>query len=419
MKRFTLLLLVSGFAASAAVGQESGSEFSLGQVVARVLQKNPDIVAAEKSYFAARSRLLMERPFLADPVFVAEYEGLPRLRPDFRGYEERVIGIGQQIELPFKWWTRNEVVGKETEVVAMDFEQAKLEKVVEAKKSYGEVLAAQREKELAADNLTLALDFLQKARVRFESGDVPRIEVLRAEIEVAQAERDTLEAGKNLLLAKASLNLLMARDAHAELTLTDELTFSPVDFDIEALKTKMRERHPQARALDYAVAGSRSAVRLSAMNFLPDLELGLSRQTISGVGNFWIAEIGFDVPLWFLFRQRGELQEAKANLAQVQAERVSVHNQLVLDLENAYHQLHVAEKQVRLYSDKLLEEAEEVYRIASRSYEEGEASYLEVLEAQRTLRATRTEYVRALFEYQAALADLELAVGDPLIYGDL
>jgi outer membrane protein TolC len=65
--------------------------------------------------------------------------------------------------------------------------------------------------------------------------------------------------------------------------------------------------------------------------------------------------------------------------------------------------------------ENLIGEAEEIYRIASRSYEEGEASYLEVLEAQRILRTTRTEHTQALLEYAAALADMEQAVGGALI----
>jgi cobalt-zinc-cadmium efflux system outer membrane protein len=415
VKKFAHLVLVFGFSVTAALAQDSGAEFSIRRVVATVLQRNPDVLAAEKSLVAARARLLTQRPLFADPVFVAEYEGLSTPRPGFAGFEERILGIGQQIELPLKWWMRNDVASKEAQVVEMGFELAKLEKIAEAKKAYGEVLTAGRKKELADDNLALAQDFLQKAKVRFDAGDVPRIEVLRAEIEVSKAERDTLQAGKNLLLSKAKLNLLMARDAHAPLNLTDKLAFAPVDFDIESLKAMMMKKHPQAKALNFAVAGSRSAVRLSALNFLPDLELGVFRQTVKGAGNFWVAEFGFNVPLWFLFRQRGELQEAKANLTQARAERVSVENKLILELENAYHQLHVAEKQVRIYTEKMLEEAEEVYRIASRSYEEGEASYLELLEAQRTLRTTRTEYVQALFEHQSTLADLEQAVGGELI----
>ncbi len=414
MRAVVLLLLAQSFWHSAVSAQEAADEFSIRRVVATVLQANPDVMAAEKAYYAARARRLTQRPLLADPVFAVGYEGLAKPSPGFGRFEERVLGVSQEIELPIKWWMRNAIADKEVQAEEMYFELAKLQKATDARKAYGEVLATERERELADGNLVLAQDFLQKARVRLEAGDVPRIEVLRAGIEVANAERDTMRASKNLLMAKAELNLLMAREAHAPLILTDELTFTPTNFDIGALQTMMTERHPQARALDYSVAGSRSAARLSALNFLPDLEVGISRQTVRGVGGFWVAEFGFTIPLWFLFRQRGDLQEARANLDQARAERMSALNGLILSLENAYHQLHVAEAQVRIYSDNLLEEAEEVYRIASRGYEEGETSYLEVLEAQRTLRTTRTEYVRTLLEHQSALADLELAVGGDL-----
>ena len=413
-KKVTVLLLLLGSPISRAAAQDAETDYPLRRVIARVLRENPDVRAAESAYAAARGRLLTQRAPLPDPFFVADYEGLSQPL-GLSGFAEKTLGIVQPIEFPLKWWKRNEVIGNAARVTEMAFEMVKLVRTADARKGYGEVLARQRDGVLAVDNLALAQDFLHKAEVRFEAGDVRRIEVLRAGIEVARAELDTMTVGKELLLAKAALNLLMARDAHAPLNLTDELTFAPADYDMESLKALMMERHPQARAWDYAVAGSRSAVSLAALQFVPDLELGIFRQTIRGEGDFWTAALGFQIPLWFLFRQRGDLQEAKANLGQVQAERVSVLNELVIELEGAFHQLRGADRQVHIYVENLIGEAEEVYRIASRSYEEGEASYLEVLEAQRILRTTRTEYTQVLFEYAAALADMEQAVGGALI----
>ncbi len=63
------------------------------------------------------------------------------------------------------------------------------------------------------------------------------------------------------------------------------------------------------------------------------------------------------------------------------------------------------------YIQTLLAQAEEVYRIALRSYEEGEVGYLQLLEAQQTLIAVRRGYIDALASYQAALAELERATG--------
>jgi len=418
VKKFAFWVMLFGFSISGAFSQNSNANFSLSRVITTVLQKNPDVLAAQKALQAAKARLLSQRSPLSDPIFSMEYEGLSKLKPAFNGYEQKIIGIGQEIELPLKWWVKNKIASKEMKVIEMEYELVKLDKIAEAKKAYSEVLSAQQEKEFFKDNLLLAKDFLKKAKVRFNAGDVSRIEVLRAEIEVSNAERDTLQAAKNLLLARAKLNMLMAREAHAPLFLTEKLRFVPVDFDMDVLKTLMLNQHPLAKALNYSVSGNRSAVKLSALNFLPDIEIGVFRQKVRGEGKFWTAEIGFNIPIWSLFRQRGELLEAKANLAQEEARRMSVQNELILQLEDAYHQMHVAEKQVRIYTEKLLEEAEEVYRIASRSYQEGEASYLEVLEAQRTLTATRTGYVQALFEHHSTLAELERAVGGELIQSD-
>ncbi|GMQ82206.1 MAG: TolC family protein [Rhodothermia bacterium] len=409
----TLLLQAQDLISRVAV-PDAEADYSLRRVIARVLLENPDVRAAERAYAAAKARLLTQLPLLPDPSIVADYEGLSTLTRT-SGFQERNLGIVQPIEFPLKWWKRNQVMGNETRVAEMAFEVVKLAKTADTRKTYDEVLARQRGVELADDNLAMTQQFLQKAKVRFEAGDVPNIEVLRAGIEVARAELDTMATAKELLLGKAALNLLMARDAHAPLNLTGKLTFTPVNFDIDSLKALMIERHPRARAWDYSVAGSRSAVSLAALQFVPDFELGVFRQTIPGDGSFWTAQVGLKIPLWFMFRQRGDLREAKANLGQVQAERRSVLNELTLNLEGAFHQLQVTTREVRIYVDYLLGEAEEIYRIASRSYEEGEASYLEVLEAQRTLRTTRTEYTQALFQYDAALADLEQAVGGALL----
>lgn len=417
MKWVALLLLFVGSSVSRAAAQDTDADFSLDRVISRVLYANPAVKAAEASYTAARGRLLTQRPPLADPIFVVDYDLISKPLK-FGGFGERTFGVVQPLELPLKWLSRNKIAGKEARVAEMNFELVKLVIATVARKAYGQALTRQREKELADDNLVLAQDFLQKARVRFEAGDVRRIEVLRAAIEVAAAELDTVQADKNLLLAGTNLNLLMVREAHAPLNLTDSLTFAPVEYDMVSLKALMLERHPRVRAENYAVAGSRSLVRLAQMQYLPDVDLGIYRRTFRDAASSWEASLAFRVPLWSFFRQRGDVQQAKASLALVRAERVSVRNGLVFALESAHHELEVADKRVRMYTENLLEAAEEVYRIASRSYVEGEASYLEVLEAQRVLRTTRTEYTQALFEYQSALADLEQAVGGPLTSTD-
>ena len=71
-------------------------------------------------------------------------------------------------------------------------------------------------------------------------------------------------------------------------------------------------------------------------------------------------------------------------------------------------------QQVANYQENTLQEVEELVRIATRSYEEGEMGYLEMAEALRTMNRVRLGYYDTLFQYLSAQAELELAVGVPL-----
>ena len=86
----------------------------------------------------------------------------------------------------------------------------------------------------------------------------------------------------------------------------------------------------------------------------------------------------------------------------------------MLETESAYLELQNAQAQVVLFQQQILPAAERTYEIASRSYDEGKATYLQLLEAQRTLTDSRIERAEVLFDYRAAVATLERAVAGPL-----
>jgi len=122
-------------------------------------------------------------------------------------------------------------------------------------------------------------------------------------------------------------------------------------------------------------------------------------------------QIGLKVPLWFPFRQRGEIQEASALLAAQEHQRANTQLQLMSAIESAHAAFESARQQAENYTSSLLEQAHEVYRIALRSYEKGEAGYLQLLEAQQTLVEVRRGYLETLENYHSALAALEEASG--------
>ena len=69
------------------------------------------------------------------------------------------------------------------------------------------------------------------------------------------------------------------------------------------------------------------------------------------------------------------------------------------------------ERELLLYQSDILKQAEEVYHTAKISYEEGEANYLFLLEAKKTLINAKENYLNALYQYKIAFVKLEQAVG--------
>jgi len=156
---------------------------------------------------------------------------------------------------------------------------------------------------------------------------------------------------------------------------------------------------------------------LAWASVFPEISLGISRQTVAspaGRQKFWRTGIAFEIPIWAFGRQRGEILEARAALGQATAEYEAIRMAIQQEAKAAFLSLETAEQQVMLIQKRILPTAEAVYEVAQKSYDEGKASFLDLLNAQRDLIETRMEEIEALFAYRSAWAQLLRAVGRDL-----
>ncbi|MCZ6632374.1 MAG: TolC family protein [bacterium] len=380
------------------------------------LERNPEVIAARKEWDAAQARTVQARA-LPDPELKLEFEELPGVFST-GAFGERNIGLTQRIEFPAKWWLRNRAAGQRADAIRMSaYEVTRLAVSARTKTTFDRVLAGRKILTYADENLKLTRDFLAKARVRFEAGDVSRLEVLRAEVEVGRAENQVTVAENVIFVARVELNALLAQDIQKETELVGDLDGRSGGLQLESLKKRALENRPDLKGAGLRLAGAQSVRSVAVSSIWPDLNLGIFRQTFAGPNgrtSFWRTSFGLEVPLWAMFRQRGEIAEAGAEVAKAASEEAAVRFQVHLDVEVAFRTVKAAEDQVDLFRDRVLPVAEQAYDIASRSYREGKASYLDLLEARRTLTESRIEYAEALFHYRVSLTRLEQAVGGSL-----
>lgn len=120
---------------------------------------------------------------------------------------------------------------------------------------------------------------------------------------------------------------------------------------------------------------------------------------------------GVSIPLKFSNANKGELRAARFAAEQQEKQYEAVQQQISAEVLQAYHQYMTARRQVEQFNTGLLQEAETIFRKKRYSYERGETSILEVLNAQRTFNEVQVSYHETLFACAAALVELQRACG--------
>ena len=411
-----LIFLAAPFLLASLPPSEARAEaLSRGDAVRLAIERNPAVEAARQAWEAALARARLAGA-LPDPELEMELEEVPALGSP-GDYGERIIGLGQRVEFPLKWWHRRQAGRRQAEAVRLSIlETARLDMRLRARRAYDRVvlqetvlLHTRRDRELAGE-------ILRQARIRFEAGDVPELDAIQAGVEAGRADNRLTAAASALDAARKGLNALLARPLDTPFTLSDSRIREPLEAGLGELREAALRQRPELAGAAMSLGSLRSRQAAATASWWPDLHLGLGRMRQHGdhVEDSWRVSLAAEVPLWAFSRQRAEVAEARAEAARVEAEGEALRYQVLLETEEAWLDLKAAAGQAALFDGRILPGTERALTVAVRSYEEGQSTYLELLEARRTWVETRIEYARALFEYRAAEAALERAVGGPL-----
>lgn len=375
-------------------------------------EQNPLILSSLQQYQAALARVNQAKA-LYQPSINWEND----LQPSFLNFKdpgEYRIGISQAFDFPGKRSLRGKIATQDANAFLAEIDLLKLDISFQVKQSFFGLLLAEENLKYLQQNLELAQDFLQKAELKFEAGDVAKVEVLRAQVEASKAANAVRVAKNKVRLAKAKLNFLLARKKYAPLAIQGELKKKPVKLDVDSFKQKALSFRPEMRQVNFNLERERLQKKAANMSYLPDFEIGINRHGIEGEGSFWDFTLSFTVPLFFWQPKKGEIAEASANINALQKESEHIVNTILLEVEESYTIAQAAESQIKLYEEEILTQSEEVYNMFSFSYQEGEISSIELIDARRTLLESRQAYADALFYYDVSLAALELSIGQSL-----
>jgi cobalt-zinc-cadmium efflux system outer membrane protein len=382
---------------------------SLEQCISIALQKNPLILSSSQQYKASLARIHQAK---ALPQPSLDYDS--DLQPKFFNFKdsgESYFGLSQSIEFPGKRHLRGKIASKESSEIMAEIDFLKLDIVYQVKQAFYGLLLAKEKLKYAQQGLELSQDYLRKAELKYDAGDVARVESLRAKVEAAKAANEVRQASNEVRLAKAYLNFILARKKYDPLEIKGELIRAPISLNLEELKERALSFRPEIKRVDFSLQKENLIKKQAYLGYLPDFDLGVFRHRIEGEPTTWDVTISFPIPLFFWQPMKGEIAEAQANIKALDREKEHLKNAIILEVEEAYMNALTANNQIQLFEDEILAQAEEVYNMFLFSYQEGEIGGIELIEARRTLMEARKSYADSLYNYDVALAALEKSIG--------
>ncbi|MEW6363498.1 MAG: TolC family protein [Acidobacteriota bacterium] len=418
MQRVAVCLLLLAQVVPAAVlhGEGTPQRLSLADCVSLALARNPLVRSAGEMYRASLARIQQAKA-LPQPSIDIDSDLQPG--PFQLGHSgESYLGISQTFEFPGKRATRGGIAVRESQEALADLDLWRLQITYEIKEAFYGLLLAMEKLRHSEEDRDLANDFLDKTRVKFEAGDAPRVEVLRARVEASKAANTAQAAMRDIRLAKARLNYLLARGTDDPLEIDGEFKPRAEIPPVEELRQRASASRPEARRAQASVEKETLRRKQGYLSYLPDFDVGLSRHRIAGEESTWDFAISFPVPLFFWQPKRGEVREAEANLEAARREAEHTLNLISLEVEDAYRSAASAAEQIALFEEEMLSQAEEAYDMLLFSYLHGGAAGIDLIESRRTLIETRKSYADSRSEYSVALAALERAVGEPQVGDD-
>jgi outer membrane protein TolC len=301
---------------------------------------------------------------------------------------------------------------------------------------YYAIIAAQRRLANAQTSLMEADSFLDISRKQEQGGEAAHADVIKAQITQQQRQRDLQDSGLSIEKAKIALAVLIFPNFQTEFTVEDDLQQPVLLPPLPEAQAKATSTSPDLRAARATVEQSGYEISVARYGYWPtfglDFFYGINANQFAARTDYPTQESGrstlpnyevpyrqnlgysaqatLNIPVWNWGATRSKVKQATLKQQQAQLDLTLAQRTLQANVAAAYREAQTAQAQVDSLrgSEELSAES---LRLTLLRYQAGEATALEVVDAQTTLAQARNAYDDGLARYRVAIADLQILTG--------
>ncbi len=273
-----------------------------------------------------------------------------------------------------------------------------------------------RDNEKLTQEILALMQQLEKiSQARYAGGLAVQQDVIRAQVEQTNMRNELVALQSERTQANVRMNTLLARPATAPLAAAEEPRPVPTSaqLDYEKLAQRVRSRNPQLFTEEARIQAAEKNRELTYKNRYPDFTFGIAPNQYQGAIKQWDLMVEINIPLQQASR-RAQEREADVMLSAAQSRKEALANQVLSDLAENIAAIEAAQRSAALTSSSLHPQAELSFNSALAGYENGKLDFATLLDAQRQIRQAKQSQIKAQFEAQMRLAEIEKLIGEDL-----
>ena len=402
-------------------GEEtSGPAMTLEEAERLALAANPEIAVAARRVSIAEAHVPIAGA-LDDPMAMYRGWGVPLSQPWNYNQAQNMFSISQTFPGRGKRDLRTSVAESDVDEAKDNLEQIRLDVQVRVHKAFDDLLLTDDEMRIHDQHLAIARQAIEEARIKYTNGRVPQQDMLKAQVALTRLAEHMIRFDHDADLARARLNTLLGRDPNAPLRVTGQFAVLVTLPEARSLDDLAFRSRPDLLAAEQAAERSHKEKALASKAFVPDFTVSagyMIQQPGAFARNAYMVEGSMNLP-WLNHRKHdAEIAEATVLATEQDAELTAMRNAAFGQIQEALVEAEAAQKLAHLYHDQLRPQAEATLQSSVIAYENDKTDLLDLLDSQMTVIDIDLAWLQAVGDFDARLADLELATGASLDHSD-
>lgn len=440
MKKRVIGLLTAGFMISAAVSaqaQETDTlRLTLSQALEVALSENLTVKIAdqeiEKQEYAKKGTYAALFPQISlDGSYQRTIKKQTMYMDGMGDSENSSIQVGRDnswsgglsASMPLvspTLWKSLKISGYDVEMAIEKARSSRIEMAAQVKQAFYTVLLARESLSVYEDAYRNAVENYNDIQRKLEQGSVAEYDLIRANVNVKNAEPNVYDAQNSLIIAHWQLKALLGLDLEIEVECigslpayeTELMPVANEDFDLEG-NSGLRQLDVQGDIYQKTIEMRRAA-------YYPTLSASFNYDWTSMNNNFkfssykWnpysIAGLTLSIPVFSGGQRSAQTRQARIDLGNLNLERQETERNLQVSARQSADQMNTCIKQYHA-ARAGVEESERGYTITMKRYETGEGTMLEINDSQLSLTQARLNLNQSIYNYLVARSELEKTLG--------